>query len=57
MLLDTYNFKLLDPMLEYMHIYLWDIVNIIILQLFYVNMYSDTLMPQSSEQYGQLFYV
>lgn len=21
MLLDTYNFKLLDPMLEYMHIY------------------------------------
>lgn len=30
MLLDTYNFKLVDPMLEYMHIYLWDIVNIII---------------------------
>lgn len=30
MLLDMYNFKLFDLMLEYMYIYLWDIVNIII---------------------------
>lgn len=30
MLLDMYNFKLVDLMLEYMYIYLWDIVNIII---------------------------